>query len=168
MKRILLIICLLLPLSALAGKPSGTVSASKVKSAISQCRDYEGVNWVNLGSFGTAAIKGVVRIAAIGNPDAREAVKLMKGIRRITIMEYEDCSGTDKTRITRKIEKALAGSDMLMEASGDGEKMRIYGVVNEKTDKVKDFVLYVPSSCALICIFGSISMDAIAKLSAHD
>ncbi len=46
--------------------------------------------------------------------------------------------------------------------------MRIYGVVDESADSVKDFVLYTPSDCALICIFGSISMDAVAKIASND
>ena len=42
--------------------------------------------------------------------------------------------------------------------------MKIYGVFDEQSGTVQDFVLYAPSDCALICLFGSISMDAIAQL----
>ena len=50
----------------------------------------------------------------------------------------------------------------------NGEKMRIYGVMDEKTNEVKDFVLYAPSDCSLICLFGTLSMDAMAKIASND
>ena len=123
---------------------------------------------VELGRAATAALKGAIRLATINDPDGREVLKLMKGIRSITVLNYEDCSQSDRDKISRKLERALSGSEVLIEASDGGEKMRIYGLVDEKTDKVRDFVMYTPSDCALICIFGSISMDAIAKIASND
>jgi hypothetical protein len=42
--------------------------------------------------------------------------------------------------------------------------MQIFGLYDERTDAVRDFVLYTPSECALICIFGSVSMNTIARM----
>ena len=123
---------------------------------------------VELGRIKTAALKGVIRIAAMGDSDARDALALMKGIHRITILDYEDSSDADKASIEQRLERALSDSEMLMEASDGGDKMRIYGVMEERAEIVRDFVLYAPSDCALICIFGSISMDTIAKITSDD
>lgn len=123
---------------------------------------------VELGRAATAALKGAIRLATINDPDGREVLKLMKGIRSITVLDYENCSQSDREKISLKIERALSGNDVLIEASDGGEKMRIYGLVDDKTDKVRDFVMYSPSDYALICIFGSISMDAIAKIASDD
>jgi hypothetical protein len=168
MKRILLIIGILASLSALAGTRTKTVTSTSIITVISDCRHYEGVEVVNLGRIATAALKGAVRIAAINDPDAREALKIMNGIRGITVLDFEDCSGSDKAIISRRLERALSGSDMLMEASDSGDKMKIYGVMDEKSDKLQNFVMYSPSDCALICIFGSISMDVVAKQAFND
>ena len=92
----------------------------------------------------------------------------MKGIHGISVLDFEDCSEKDKARIIKQLDKNLSGSDMLMEASDNGEKMRIYGVIDEKTDEVKDFVLYAPSDYSLICLFGTLSMDAMAKIASND
>lgn len=168
MKRILLVLSLLLPVAAFAGSPQKTVSRAGIYAVLSECRHYEGAEVVSLGRFATAAMKGAIKIAAKDDPDAREAMSMMKGIRGISVFDFEDCSEKDKTLIIKKLDHFFSGSDMLMEASDSGEKMRIYGVMDEKTDKVKDFVLYAPSDCSLICLFGSISMDAIAKLALND
>lgn len=168
MKRFLLIISILLSLPALAATQGKTVSKTNLTAALAECRSYEGVELVKLGRAATAALKGAIRLAAIDEPDAREALRLMKGIHGITVMDYEDCSGANRELISRKLEKALSGSDLLIEASDGGDRMRIYGVVDGKSDKVRDFVLYSPSDCALICVFGSISMDAVAKIAAND
>ena len=168
MKRFLLIIGILLSFQALAATTEKTVSKTAIASVISECRYYPGAELVRLGRIPTAALKGVIRLAALDDPEAKEALRIMKGIHGFTVLDYEDCSSSDRFLITRKLERALSGSEMLMEASDGGEKMRIYGVVDEKTDRVRDFVLYAPSSCSLICIFGSISIDAIASIASND
>lgn len=168
MKRILLILSLLLPVAAFAGTPQKTISKAGISAVISECRHYEGAEVVSLGRFATAAMKGVIRIAAKDDPDAREAISVMKGVHGISVLDFEDCSEKDKARIIKQLDKILSGSDMLMEASDNGEKMRIYGVMDEKTNEVKDFVLYAPSDCSLICLFGTLSMDAMAKIASND
>lgn len=168
MKRFLLIISILLSCQAFAGTPGRTTSKAGIASTITECKSIDGVELVELGRAATAALKGAIRLATINDPDGREVLKLMKGIRSITVLNYEDCSQSDRDKISRKLERALSGSEVLIEASDGGEKMRIYGLVDEKTDKVRDFVMYTPSDCALICIFGSISMDAIAKIASND
>ncbi len=170
MKRFLLILSIFLFVSfpASAGTPRKTVSKTLISTTLMDCRRYPGVEMVKLGRIKTAALKGVVRLAAATDPDARDALRLMKGIHGVTVLDYEDCSGADKDRISRRLERALAGSETLMEASDGGEKMRIYGIVDEQGAEVRDFVLYTPSDCALICIFGSLSMETVARIASHD
>ena len=51
-----------------------------------------------------------------------------------------------------------------MEVNDEEDRMQIFGLYDERTDAVRDFVLYTPSECALICIFGKISMAAVEKI----
>lgn len=168
MKRLFLLVSILLSASALAVTPGKTVSRTSISAIIAECRGYDGVEVVNLGRLTTAALKGVARIATIDEKDSREALALLRGVRGLTVLDYEDCSASVKARITRKLNRALSGCEMLMEASDDGEKMRIYGLVDEKSGKLKDCVIYTPSDYALVCVFGSISMDTLSKMMAHD
>ena len=55
-----------------------------------------------------------------------------------------------------------------MEVTDEGDQMQIYGLYDERTDVVRDFVLYTPSECALICLFGSISMDTVSRMMNND
>ncbi|MCR5709288.1 MAG: DUF4252 domain-containing protein [Bacteroidales bacterium] len=168
MKRLVLILSILLTVPAWGATTGKTVSKSRITSVISECRLYDGTEMVNLGRTKTAALKGLIRLCSIGDRDAREALKLMRGIHGITVLDFENCTKTDKEHIAKKLERALSGSEMLMEANDKGEKMQLYGVIDDNTGSVSDFVLYAPSDCALICIFGSISMETIAKIASND
>ena len=168
MKRLLLIICILLPLAATTTATAKSISRNGMMSFISDCRHYEGAEIVSLGWFATGAIKSLIRTAAKDDPDAQDAIKFLKGIHGVSIFEFEDCSDSDRNRITKRLDKLLKNSEVLMEVSDSGEKMNLYGVYDDKTGSVKDFVLYTPSDCALSCLFGTIPMSAIAKLAEND
>ena len=144
------------------------VTKGSVASFISECRRYDGAEVVSLGWLATGAIKSVIRMAAMEDPDARDAVRLVKGIRGVSVFDFEDCSEPDRNLITRRLDKLLRDSEVLMEVTDDGEKMNLYGVYDEKSDTVKDFIMYAPSNCSLICLFGTISMKTLAKLAEND
>lgn len=147
------------------GKAAGT---SRISTTISECRQYEGADYLKLGRFATGALKGVIRVAGRDDPDVSEAVSLLSGIRGLTVFSYDDCSEEDKASINLKLTDALSDSDVLMEASDSGEKVKIYGSYDESSDKVSDFVIFAPSESALICIKGSVSMETIARIASDD
>ena len=165
MKRILLIICLIIPF---IGTEAKRVSKIRVEAVLSECRHYEGAEEVKLGRVATVFVRGIIRLAAKTDPDAREVLSLMKDLRGVSILSFEDCSLTDQDLIIRKIDNALSGSEMLMEASDGGERVRFYGLVDAETDTVRDFVLYAPSQRALICFFGTLSVDTLSRIASHE
>ena len=168
MKRYLLLLCILLPCLSCTGARGGASGEPGIAATISECRQYEGTDYLKLGRMATGAIKGVVRIAGIEDSDVREAVGLIKGIHGLTIFSYDDCSEDDKASICGKLTNALADSDLLMEASDCGTKVKFYGTYDESSGLVRDFVLFAPSESALICIRGSVSMDTSARIASDD
>ena len=104
------------------GKAAGT---SRISTTISECRQYEGADYLKLGRFATGALKGVIRVAGIDDPDVSEAVGLLSDIRGLTVFSYDDCSEEDKASINLKLTDALSDSDVLMETSDSGEKVKI-------------------------------------------
>ena len=164
LRKILLFLCLLLPLAATGLPAKKTVSKAKITAAISDFRRYEGVEVVQLGRVGTAAIKGLMHAAAREDPDAREALRLLRGVRNLSVLDYGDCTPDVRERIVKRLDKALDGSELLMEAKDGGTAMQLFGIVDEKSDQVRDFVIHAPSECALICVFGSIPMEAVGKM----
>lgn len=162
MKRItLIVLILLLPLGAGAGE---NVSKSRLSSFISEYRYCDGVEVVRLGPLATSAIKATIRISAAGDKDAVQALRALGGVKKVLVFDYEDCRSELKERISRKLDRILDEAELLLEAKDGQDGVRIYGVTDGEGKTVRDLVLHTPGGCALICVFGKISMDSIAKL----
>ena len=168
MKKLLLILGLMVPMLAAAATFGNRASKNRIGSFIADCRHYEGAEVVHLGSFATSLGKGILKIVSIDDPEAREMLKMIKDVRSLYVLSYEDCTNSVKAKVNSRLEKMLEGSQMLMEAKDGEDKMRIYGIVDEDGEKVSDFILHTPSECAVICILGSISTEAIAKIALDD
>lgn len=168
MNKVLLFLTLaLLPLAASAARPSRTVSKTELASIVSEFRGYDGVEVVRLNRLTTGVVKGFIRMAAASDPDAREAVELMRGLKRLTVLEYEDAAPGIRNRINTRIAQALDGSELLMEAKDGSSALQVFGIVDDANGLVRDFVVHAPNDCALICLFGSMSMDTLTKLMAE-
>ena len=167
MKKILFLLTVLLPLlaSSAAGR---NVPKSKITSFIYECQRYEGVEVVQLGGLAAMALRATIRVAATDDPEVRDVLKLITGIKRISVLNYEQCEPAVQARISRKLDRVLDGSDLLMETRDGDDLMQIYGVVDEKTGTVNDFVLHNPTNASLICIFGSIPIEKIARVIADN
>ena len=163
MKKILFLLIVLLPLLAPAAAGEN-VPKSKITALISDCQRYEGVEVVQLGGLATMALKATLRLATVDDPEARQAIKLITGIKRISVLSYEDCEPAIRDRISRRLDRILEGGDLLMEAKDGDDVTQIYGVVDDKTGTVRDFVMHNPTGYSLICIFGSIPIDKIARV----
>lgn len=167
MKRIIVAIMLLaVSVMAFAQTRSQGVPKEKITSLINEYRSYDGFDVIRMNSLGTAAIKALVRMTALSDsdPEIRAALDMIKGIKKIAVVDYEDCDPAVKERFSRKLNRALASSDLLMEAKDGSEVMKMYGLVSDDSAVVRDFVMFAPDDCALICLFGSISLDAIMKI----
>jgi hypothetical protein len=166
MKKFLLLIALLLPLVASAARPAKRVSKSEVTSLISDFRQYDGVEVVKMGWLGTALLKGVARHAD-GDEDMQELRKALRGLKNVTVMEYEEAAPDVRARLDKRISRVLERSELLMEARDGGTGMQLFGVVDDASGTVRDLVMHSPDNCMLICLFGTISMDAVGKLMAE-
>ena len=162
MKRLLIILSIaLIPLGGTAGS---VVHRNRILSVLSEFKNAEGVELVQLGPLATSALKTVVRLSSAGDEDAKQALALMHGVRRVSVFDYDDCDARLKDRINRRLARILDGSELLFEAKDGEDVMKLYGVTDGNGENVKDFVLYTPGDCALICIFGKVSVKAIEKI----
>lgn len=164
MKKLFLIFGLMVPMLASAATFGNRANDKRIGNFIADCRSYEGAEVVHLGSFATSIGKGVLKIASIDDPEANEVLELIKDVRSLYVFNYEDCSKSVKEKVNGRLQKMLVGSQVLLEAKDGEDKVVIYGIVDEEEGKIKDFILHTPSECAVICILGSISADALAKL----
>lgn len=164
MKRILLILTVLIPLCSVAKTQDRTLNKSRVLTVISECKRHQGAEGLRLGRFATSAIKMAVRLASKGDSDAAEALSLMKGVNSMAILDYDDCSEAVKSSVTQRLNALFSGLEPIMEAVDEGEKTSIYALVDDKSDKMSDFIFYSPSEGSLVCLFGTISLKDLAKL----
>lgn len=140
---------------------------AQLNAVLSEFRQYDGVEVVRLGSLATSALRGVVRLASKSDPDAREALALMRGIKRLNVLEYEDCTPEVRERINQKLARILSDSELLMEAKDSGETVRMYTVGSEKL--INGFVLLAaePEEVTFICLDGQMPRDDFEKLIAE-
>ena len=168
MKRIVATILLLLTFTVVFAQTGKSgVPRERITSLINEFRGYDGFEVVRMNSLGTSAIKALVRMSALsdGDKDSRALLDVLKGIKKIAVVDYEDCERNVKDRFSRKIGRALSSADLLMEVKDGTEVLKMYGVVSDDSAVVKDFVMFSQEDCALICLFGSISLDAVMKMS---
>lgn len=168
MKRIFFLLFLLAPIAVAAASPEGRIPKTQLTSVIADYRHSEGVEVVRLGRLATGAVKGVVRVASVNDPDARDALRLMKGVKSLYVFDYASCRPALRERINRRLNRVFQNTELLMEVNDENDRMQIFGLYDEQSDVVRDFVLYTPSECTLICIFGSVSMDTVSRLMAND
>lgn len=167
MKKYLLIFLLLLPLTASAARPHKNSSQREVASIVSEFRHCDGVEVMRLGRLGTALVKGAAAHTDDEDEDMREVRRALRGIKGVTVMEYEDASPEIRERVNRKLARVLDKHEVLMEVKDDGEKVRIFGVLDETSGLVRDIIFHAPGECALICMFGTLPMDVIGKIAAQ-
>lgn len=153
-------------MTGFAKTEKSSVPKEKLMTLVSEYSGKEGFEVVKIGSFGTAALKTVMRLS-VSDDDSEEVqmiLKAMKGIKKMAIIEYDKCNEKTRDAFNSKLEKALSSSELLIEAKDGSDAMRIYGIYNEDENTVHDFVLFAPNDCALICLFGSIPLDSISEL----
>lgn len=138
-------------------------SRNKVNALVSSFSGVDGVEVVHIGSVGMSLARTVTRIAALDDSDARQAVKVLKGLKSLTVMDFEDASPEVKERIARKASKLFTPKNLLVEAVDDGEKTSIYGDISPDGGKVKNFVVFSPESGTLVCLFGTFDLDSVMK-----
>lgn len=167
MKKILILIVLaVIPLTAGTASQKKAVPQDKLFNIISEYSRKGNFEVTRVGRLGTTALKGLIRMtgAAEGDNDVREMLSIVSGINRIAVVEYGDSEDKLRKEFQNKVESVLSGVDILMEVKDESDKFKVYGVVSDKSDSVRDFVLYSPGDCTLVCLFGSIPLEKVAEI----
>ncbi|MBP5625922.1 MAG: DUF4252 domain-containing protein [Bacteroidales bacterium] len=168
-KLLILLFLILLSLTASAGRSaSRSASGARLNAIISNCRHYDGADVVRLGWLGTAAARSVVKLASISDPEACQALEMIRGVKNFTYLGYEGCAPEICDWIDHEVHRALEGFEMLMEFKDGESTMRMFGVVDERQGRVVDFVLHNSADRMLVYVSGFIPMDAIGRLMADD
>lgn len=138
------------------------VPQEQLVDLISEYKGEDGFDLINLGYLATTAVRKLVSLNA--DEDSKEIARIVGRIRRLVVADFEDCSDKVRRELKSGVDELLSSADLLMEIRDDEDVMQMYGVLDEKSENIRNFVLYAPEDCALICLFGSIPLDAISDL----
>lgn len=167
MKKLFVILFLaLVPLTGVAAQ--GKTQALPRQQITTLVGDFSGTNGfevVRVGRLTMGLVKTIVRKAVreSGDQDSAELLSLLNGIRSVSVVDFEDASPEARERFSRRLDRMLDGVDLLMETKDGGEDMRLFGVVDEAGDRISDFIVWSPSECKLICLYGSMSMRKLSR-----
>lgn len=132
-------------------------SLVKAVAAKYKARDPE-FEVVNLGGFSTWLVKTCGRLGSCSDEMA-----LLKGVKSMYVIDYEDCSQNVKAGFNREMTKLLKNAEIIIETKEDGALTRIYGMPSRDCRKVSDVVIFSPDEGAMICIFGTMDVEALAR-----
>ncbi len=160
----MLAVLLAFPLSA----AERGVNRTRLTAVVRSYSDEAEFEVVPVGGLLLGLLRSAVRMEAAsgGDPDAMSALRLLDGLRKCVIVEYEGCDDKVRESFNRDIAKVLRKADKLMEVKdSDGEVIRLFGT-QKGEDMIRDVVLFCPESSTLICLYGTLSAGQIAEFAA--
>lgn len=139
-----------------------------VESLRSLCQEYkgkEGFEVVNLGPMAMSLMRTAAKMEA--DPDDRQAINILKGVKRMMVVDYEDCRAQDRDSFNAKVDEVLKRMELLMSVKDEGETVEIYGDYDDKAGTLGNVVVFMPSEGGLVAFSGSIRMEDVAALASE-
>lgn len=166
MKRIIAIVLIFALMTGMPVDASSRKKQTYPGGLTSLVREYskkEGFDIVSVGSFGLGLVRMIAKASA-DSPEDKESLKILDGLNKVIVVEYAGADISIRKEFTEKVGIILDGAEKILEAKDDGETVNIYGTSADKGDSIDDIIIYVPEDCALVCLFGEISMERIADI----
>lgn len=168
MKRIVTILFiglgLLMAGAATSCANAGNAPKSEIKKLIKEFDRKKGVESVNLGSFAMSLFRKAATVDASDDDETMTAVRAMDKISGLTIVDMEDSSRAVRDEFHRKFTALMGEGSLLMSVKDEGEDILFYGTSSPDGKTVDDLIIYMPSELSLMCLWGSISTEALAGL----
>ncbi len=138
---------------------------SQLCKAAKEADRIEGVESVKIGGLLMKLAKAAAMNEAKMEKSAKEddddlemSAEMLKNLSAILMVDYEEASARDKAEITRRFEEILSGHDLIMEANDEGERVRMYGKVDEQNGTVEDMVFFEAADGALVAFCGKMAL----------
>ena len=157
------IVLLVIAILTVCGSMNAIGKNTRLQALVNSYKGREGIEVLNI----RRPMLNLLKIAAFysdGDEDAKAVKEMLKGIKRITIVDYDDAEPQVKSEFSRKVSKILSNEDLLMEAKDDGDHVKIFGILSEDGSILKDFILHNEEDGSLISVIGKIRLDQIDLL----
>ena len=149
---------MVLSLSAMAwaGNPSG-----KLRTLVNDYRNEPGFEIVDLGGLGMGLLRAAAK-SSVDSEEDRQALEMLRGIKRLTVLDFSDAAEHLKDQFLRKAKRILSDEELLMEAKDGEETVRIYGLTSKDASLLEDIIILAENT--LISVKGKIRMDQLGEL----
>lgn len=162
MKRFLLflIVAAVVPFNTVSCAPK-VESGNRILHIISEYRNKDGFEVVRIGAMGTSLAKAAVNIAVSSedDPEMKALMNMVRDVKKMAIVDYEDCSQSVRDEFNAKVSKALDGAELLMEVHDEDDSFRIFGIPSKDGSALQDLIMFSPDDGNLICITGSVKTE---------
>ena len=108
----------------------------------------EGFEMVSIGRLGLSLMRGVMNVSGDLDAEDRATLQALKGVKSLTIIDFEDTSEDRKKAFGAQVETILSEMEMILEAKDEGDAVRIFGT--EDGDRIRDIILYSRDGTLLI------------------
>ena len=139
-------------------------SKSEVQKLIKEFDRKKGVEAVNLGSFAVSLIRKAAKAEVSDDDEAMKAMAAMDSLNGLTIVDMEDSGKAVRDEFHKKFTALMGEDGLLMSVWDDGEDVLFYGRSSSDGKTVEDLIIYMPSEGDLICLWGSLSTEALTGL----
>lgn len=166
LKYIIIVAMLSVTACNVAGRNVKVVDNRKIPAFVQKYKGTEGVEIVELGAVGTSFVKGLIRhgVASSGDANAKALVEMIKGVKALSVMDFDDCAESVRARINDDISGVLKADNLLMEVRDENDVLGVYATLSEDGGTLSDIVIYCPNDCALICLSGRVSTGALTSI----
>lgn len=147
---------------------AGHAQKSEVRRLIKEFDRKDGVETVNLGSFAVSLIRKVAKAEVSDDDEAMTAVRAMDKLTGLTIVDMEDSGSAVRDEFRRRFTALMGEENILMSVKDDGDDVFFYGITSKDGKTVDDLIIYTPTDGDLICLWGSIGIEALAGLAASE
>ncbi len=163
-------ICTALLISVLSLDAKGASIYSQLAKLSKEYDKVEGFEVTKVGGFMMDVMKLAMKsgdkdeleIDESEVDDVKSAYEIMKDVKGMLMVDYEDASAADKAKFCSRVEAILSQStDVLMETNEEGETVKMYGKIEDEAT-VRDLIIYTPD--ALVCFNGKIAVSEAMKM----
>lgn len=157
------IVLLVIAILTVCGSMNAIGKNTRLQALINSYKGEEGIEVLNI----RRPMLNLLKVAAFHSDedeDTKAFIQMLKGIKRITIVDYDDSSPEIKSEFSSKLSKILSKEDLLMEAKEDGDHVKIFGILSEDGSTIKDIILHETDGGTLISVIGTIRLDQIDLL----
>lgn len=154
---------------ACSSSRSGTATEKKLSSLINEYKGQENFEVIELNPVATSALKSLIGAASISKDDrVIELLRTIKGIKKVTVVEYEDCDSTVREEFAGKAGTILSKENLLVEVKDKDDRIEVYGEPDNNNGNISNPVLFIRSDHVLIFLKGTIGLDSIYALATDE